>query len=78
MPEQFTITCALFAGYIVVHIHYLKAARVMGLQSSNPELLRQNLISPDGQKERYLITVIYYSRAKVVKMGIFQFGFSQL
>jgi hypothetical protein len=45
----------------------------MGLQS-NPELLRQNLISPDGQKEMYLITVIY-SRAKVVKMGIFPVWF---
>jgi len=53
----------------------LKAARVIGLQS-NPELLRQNLISPDGQKE--ISNNCHLQQGKGGEMGIFQFGFSQL
>jgi hypothetical protein len=64
MPEQFTITCALLQVTNLVHIHYLKAARVMGLHQIQNSL-RQNLIHQMGRK-RYLISVIY-SRAKMVK-----------
>jgi hypothetical protein len=71
MPEQFTITCALLQVTNLVHIHYLKAARVMGLHQIQ-KLLRQKSDSPDGQKE--ISNNCHLQQGKGGEMGIFQFG----